>query len=337
MKQVLSLFTVLFFFTLVIATCLLWHHMQWQLDMLITVESAPEINYTIQPGMSLKDIAHDLTAQGILDYPHYFIFEGWLRNKEAHIKTGEYILSSDLTQRQVLERFIVGKVVQHSLALIEGWSYKQVMGVINNNEILLKTLPPDADSKTIMSSIGYPDVHAEGRFFPDTYHFPTGTTDIEFLQRAYKKMLYVLEKEWQSRESNLPYKTPEEVLIMASIIEKETAAAKERAMIAGVFIRRLRKGMRLQTDPTVIYAMGETYKGNIRRRDLSIDSPYNTYRHKGLPPTPIALAGAEAIHAALHPESGDTLYFVAKGNGRHHFSKTLKEHQWAVNKYQRIK
>lgn len=337
MKQVLPLFTVFFFFVLVIVTCLFWYHMQWRLDLPITVKNAPEINYTIQAGMSLKDIAHDLTAQGILDQPYYFIFAGRLQNKETHIKAGEYILHANLTQRQLLEKFIDGKVVQHSLTLIEGWSYKQVMAAINNNKILVKMLPPDPDSATIMSSIGYPEVHAEGRFFPDTYHFPNGTTDIEFLQRAYKRTLYILEKEWRTRYPDLPYKTAEEALIMASIIEKETASAEERATIAGVFVRRLRKGMRLQTDPTVIYAMGETYKGNIRRRDLRIESPYNTYLHKGLPPTPIALAGAEAIHAALHPEPGDTLYFVAKGNGRHHFSKTLQEHQWAVNKYQRTK
>jgi UPF0755 protein len=199
--------------------------------------------------------------------------------------------------------------------------------------VLIKTLS-DTDGKTVMSALGYPEVHPEGRFFPDTYHFPSGMTDIEFLQRAYDTMVAVLDEEWQQKAEGLPYKTADEALIMASIIEKETAVASERVTIAGVFVRRLQKGMKLQTDPTVIYAMGENYNGNIRRKDLKTDSPYNTYVVAGLPPTPIALPGVEAIHAALHPEQGETLYFVAKGDGSHYFSKTLKEHNRAVAKYQ---
>ncbi len=310
-----------------------WHDMQLQLDSPLNIEAGTAISYTIEPGMNLKIIGEDLVQQGILEHPYYLILEGRLQGSESRLKAGEYLLQPGTTQRQLLEQFEAGKVVQHSLALIEGWSYKQVMDAVSSNEVLIKTLP-DTDSKTVMSALGYADVHPEGRFFPDTYHFPSGMTDVEFLQRSYEKMLEILDDEWQQRAESLPYKTADEALIMASIIEKETAVANERAAIAGVFVRRLHKGMKLQTDPTVIYAMGENYNGNIRRKDLKTDSPYNTYVFAGLPPTPIALPGIEAIHAALHPEQAETLYFVAKGDGSHYFSKTLKEHNRAVTKYQ---
>ena len=169
---------------------------------------------------------------------------------------------------------------------------------------------------------------------PDTYHFPRGTTDLAFLKRAYQSMVRRLAKEWEDRAPGLPLKSPDEALILASIIEKETGAASERATIAGVFIRRLQKGMKLQTDPTVIYGMGEAFDGNIRRKDLQQDTPYNTYVHRGLTPTPISMPGGDAIHAALHPEAGKSLYFVARGGGRHYFSDTLEEHNRAVRKYQ---
>jgi len=307
--------------------------MQLQLDSPLNIETGTAISYTIKPGMNLKIIGEDLVQQGLLEHRYYLILEGRLQGSESRLKAGEYLLHPGTTQRQLLEQFEAGKVVQHSLALIEGWSYKQIMQAVSSNEVLIKTLP-DTDSKTVMSALGYADVHPEGRFFPDTYHFPSGMTDVEFLQRSYEKMLEILDDEWQQKAEDLPYKTADEALIMASIIEKETAVANERAAIAGVFVRRLHKGMKLQTDPTVIYAMGENYNGNIRRKDLKTDSPYNTYVFAGLPPTPIALPGIEAIHAALHPEQAETLYFVAKGDGSHYFSKTLKEHNRAVTKYQ---
>jgi len=307
--------------------------MQQQLDSPINIGTGTAISYSIKPGVNLKRIGEDLVQQGILEHPYYLILEGRLQGSESRLKAGEYLLHPGTTQRQLLEQFEAGKVVQHSLALIEGWSYRQIIHGVSNNEILIKTLT-DTDSKIVMSALGYPDVHPEGRFFPDTYHFPSGITDVEFLQRAYEKMVEVLDEEWQQKAEGLPYKNADEALIMASIIEKETAVASERAAIAGVFVRRLHKGMKLQTDPTVIYAMGENYNGNIRRKDLKTDSPYNTYVVAGLPPTPIALPGVEAIHAALHPEQAETLYFVAKGDGSHYFSKTLKEHNRAVAKYQ---
>jgi peptidoglycan lytic transglycosylase G len=330
-KHVLLLLFILSFITGGVTAWWFWQDMQTQLDAPIKITIST--TYTIKPGMNLKQVSEDLMEQGLLDYPYYFMLEGRLQGTESRLKAGEYLLNSGTTQRQLLEQFVAGKVVQHSLALIEGWSYKQIVHAVSSNKVLIKTLS-GADSKTVMTALGYPDLLPEGRFYPDTYHFPSGMTDVEFLQRAYEKMARVLEQEWQQKKEGLPYKTADEALIMASIIEKETAVPAERAAIAGVFVRRLQKGMKLQTDPTVIYAMGDDYHGNIRRKDLNIDSPYNTYFYAGLPPTPIALPGVEAIHAALHPEQGDTLYFVAKGDGSHHFSKTLKEHNRAVAKYQ---
>ena len=333
MKRILLLLFILSFIAGGLTAGWFWRDMQTQLDAPINITAPISLTYTIKPGMNLKQVAQDLTQQGVLAHPYYFMLEGRLQGSESRLKAGEYLLNPEVTQRQLLEQFVRGKVVQHSLTLIEGWSFRQLMDEVVSNGTLVQTLS-NIDSKTVMAALSVPEIHPEGRFFPDTYHFPIGMTDIEFLHRAYVRMERVLEEEWQQREAGLPYKTSDEALIMASIIEKETAVAEERAAIAGVFVRRLQKGMKLQTDPTVIYAMGNDYHGNIRRQDLKIDSPYNTYFYAGLPPTPISLPGVEAIHAALHPEDGETLYFVAKGDGSHYFSKTLKEHNRAVARYQ---
>jgi UPF0755 protein len=332
-KRILLLLFILSFITGGLTAGWFWRDMQAQLDAPTNITAPNSLTYTIKPGMSLKQLAQDLTQQGILDHPYYFMLEGRLQGSESRIKAGEYLLKPGVTQRQLLAQFVAGKVVQHSLTLIEGWSFRQLMNEVSSNGTLVQTLA-NVDSKTVMTALAVPKVAPEGRFYPDTYHFPIGMTDVEFLQRAYVKMTRVLEEEWQQREAGLPYMNSDEALIMASIIEKETAIAEERAAIAGVFVRRLQKGMKLQTDPTVIYAMGDGYHGNISRKDLKIDSPYNTYSNVGLPPTPIALPGVEAIHAALHPEDDETLYFVAKGDGSHYFSKTLKEHNRAVARYQ---
>jgi UPF0755 protein len=223
--------------------------------------------------------------------------------------------------------------VRHALTLIEGWTFRQVMGALGQDDRLTRTLTGLSD-EAVMERLGYPGLHPEGRFFPDTYYFVRGVSDISLLQRAYERMLQVLDGEWSARSSDVPLEQPYEALILASIIEKETAVAAERAKIAGVFIRRLEKGMLLQTDPTVIYGLGTAFDGNLRRRDLEQDSPYNTYMRPGLPPTPIAMPGRASIHAALHPESGTALYFVARGNGEHVFSASLPEHIDAVRRYQ---
>ena len=289
--------------------------------------------FTIDSGSSFKDLNKKLKSYDILDKPYYFEFYARYSGYAKKIQSGEYQLSPGLTPIKIINIFVSGDVIQHSITLLEGWTIKDIKKEISSNTVLIKNLT-DYSSDSLLKKIKITESNVEGLFFPDTYYFTKGASDIELLQRAYRRGKAILEKEWESRDAGLPYKNDYDALIMASIIEKETALASERAMIAGVFVRRLKNNMKLQTDPTVIYAMGIKYDGNIRKKDLRIDSPYNTYRYNGLPPTPIALAGREAIHAALHPENDDTLYFVSKKDGSHYFSKTLYEHNKAVKKYQ---
>lgn len=289
--------------------------------------------FTIDSGSSFKDLNKKLKSYHILDKPYYFEFYARYSGYAKKIQSGEYQLSPGLTPIKIINIFVSGDVIQHSITLLEGWTIKDIKKEISSNTVLIKNLT-DYSSDSLLKKIKITESNVEGLFFPDTYYFTKGASDIELLQRAYRRGKAILEKEWESRDAGLPYKNDYDALIMASIIEKETALASERAMIAGVFVRRLKNNMKLQTDPTVIYAMGIKYDGNIRKKDLRIDSPYNTYRYSGLPPSPIALAGREAIHAALHPENDDTLYFVSKKDGSHYFSKTLYEHNKAVKKYQ---
>jgi len=292
------------------------------------------LTFTISPGSSFKDLNKKLKSYHILKDNYYFEFYSRYTGYAKQIKSGEYRLNPELTPVEIINIFISGSnVVQHSITLVEGWGITDMLAEISSNKILIKNLK-EYSQKSLLDELNITNQSAEGLFFPDTYYFTRGTSDVELLKRAYTRQQEILKNEWEQREVGLPYKTDYDALIMASIIEKETALASERAMIAGVFVRRLEKRMKLQTDPTVIYAMGKKYKGNIRKKDLKIDSPYNTYRYRGLPPTPIALVGQEAIHAALHPEEGDALYFVSKNDGSHYFSKTLDEHNKAVRKYQ---
>jgi UPF0755 protein len=251
-----------------------------------------------------------------------------------HLKPGEYELMPGLTAAQILTQFAEGKSIRYSVTFPEGWNLKEILQTFAKTPNLEPTLAnlsvPDVSKK-----LGINENNPEGWLFPDTYYFEKNASDISVLNRAHKKMQDVLMEEWQKKDTDLPYKTSYEALIMASIVEKETGAKTERPQIAGVFVRRLAKGMLLQTDPTVIYGMGEKYKGNIRANDLTTKTPYNTYVIQGLPPTPIAMPGRDAIHAALHPEKGDSLYFVAKGDGSHQFSATLVDHNHAVNHFQK--
>lgn len=289
--------------------------------------------YTVAPGAGLIAVARDLERQGLIRHPRYLLWYARWRGVADDIKAGEYLIAPETTPPQFLDKLSRGDVIQYSLTIPEGWTFAQLMAAVNRHEKLVHTLA-DRDAAEIMAALGLPGQHPEGRFFPDTYYFAAGTTDVAFLRRAHQAMEERLAAEWADRAPGLPYKTPYEALILASIIEKETAVPEERRRIAGVFVRRLQRGMRLQTDPTVIYGLGEDYDGNLRRRDLRTDSPYNTYLRRGLPPTPIALPGAAALHAALHPEPGDALYFVARGDGTHHFSATVAEHNAAVKSYQ---
>jgi UPF0755 protein len=287
----------------------------------------------IKPGSSMRAVADQLQRQGIVTQPRYLVWRARQRGIAAKIRAGEYQVSDAISVDQLLDRFVSGEVIHYYLTLVEGWNFHEVRMAIAQSPYLKHTLDGLSDAE-IMVRLGKAEEHPEGRFFPDTYAFPRGTLDVVILQRAYQTMVQHLQQEWQQRDPDLPLETPYEALILASIIEKETGLAAERSDIAGVFIRRLQKGMRLQTDPTVIYGMGDNYDGNIRRRDLRQDTPYNTYTRRGLPPTPIAMPGLASIRAALHPAPGKTLYFVGKGDGSHHFSETLDEHNRAVIKYQ---
>jgi UPF0755 protein len=239
-----------------------------------------------------------------------------------------------MTPRGLLQMLAAGKVRHYAVTLVEGWTFDEALaGLAKHSELMPATA--GKSPKEIMAMLGDPEPAPEGLFFPDTYYVTKGATDLDVLKRARAKMRTVLEEEWRGRWSALPLETSYHALILASIVEKETARGEERAKVAGVFVRRLSRGMRLQTDPTVIYGMGSLYMGNIRKADLLRDTPYNTYTRAGLPPTPIALPGRSSIHAVMHPDNGGTLYFVARGDGTHEFSDTLQQHQDAVKKFQR--
>lgn len=289
--------------------------------------------YTLKPGTSMKALATDLEQKQIISSAFFLRTMARLNGQAGKIQAGEYLFKPKLTPPELLENFVLGKVTRYSLTLVEGWTFKEMRSVISRHDALAHTLEGVSDS-ALMRQLGAEGEHPEGRFFPDTYHFPRGMTDLAFLKRAYTAMNRYLQSEWEQRRPDLPLKTPYEALILASIVERETGVPEERPEIAGVFVRRLQKGMRLQTDPTVIYGMGDSFDGNIRRKDLRRDTPYNTYVHKGLPPTPIAMPSAEAIYAVLNPAKGDSLYFVSKGDGSHEFSTTLEAHNQAVQTYQ---
>lgn len=289
--------------------------------------------HVIAPGTGLKRFADELQKAGVAPHPLYL---RWLARFAFHaqpIKAGEYLFAPGTTPPQLLEKVISGAVLQHSFTVVEGWTFAQLLEALQRQETIQQTLS-GLDEEQVMERLGYPGQFSEGRFMPDTYQFPRGTSDVAFLQRAYQTMAARLDEEWNNRAPGLPYQTPYEALIMASIIEKETALPAERPEIAGVFVRRLAKGIRLQTDPTVIYGLGSRFDGNLKRQDLTADSPYNTYMHGGLPPTPIALPGLAAIHSALHPAPGQAIYFVSRGDGSHEFSASLEAHNNAVRRYQ---
>jgi UPF0755 protein len=298
--------------------------------------AAPEtLNFS--RGSSVRTLANQLMEKGLLHNKNYFLIWGKLNRQETRLHAGEYVITPGLTLAELLDNMVAGKVVQHGIVLIEGYTFRQVLEMIQRNPVVTSKLK-DLTDEEIMAALGHEGEHPEGRFYPETYYVSRGVTDIELLTRAYDEMEKVLQQEWQQREQGLPLKTPYEALILASIVEKESAIAEERPLIAGLFTNRLRKKMRLQTDPTVIYGI-ENYDGNIRFRDLRKDTPYNTYTRHGLPPTPIALPGRQAIHATLHPEKTEYLYFVAygDGSGKHVFSTNLKDHEKAVDQYQRKK
>ncbi len=292
-------------------------------------------DYTLNPGTTLRSLATDLKHKGYIDNSIYLRILARWTGQGKQIKAGEYHIQPGTTPTQLLDQLVAGQVTTYNITLVEGLNFRQMLSLINAHKALSHTLEGLSDEQ-IMSRLGRRGMHPEGRFLADTYNFPKGTTDLALLKRAYRAMEELLKREWENRDPSVPFKDPYQALILASIVEKETALAEERPEIAGVFVRRLNKNMRLQTDPTVIYGMGDEYSGNIRRKDLQTDTPYNTYTRGGLTPTPICMPGKDAIRAVMHPAQGKYLYFVAKnrGDGSHHFSESLEEHNRAVQKYQ---
>ncbi len=295
----------------------------------------------VRPGASLRGVLSQLAEAQVLEHPR--LIELWLRlrGEQLRAKAGNFELPLHGSVQQILAQLQAGQVVLEQLTIVEGWTLAQMRQAIDASSVLVHEWR-GRDSAALLAALGDrsdPGVSAEGRFYPDSYRFAAGTSDRHIYELAWQRMNERLQQEWSARAPNLPLKTPTEALIMASIVERETAREDERARVAAVFINRLRIGMRLQSDPTVIYGLGARYDGNLRRRDLETDGPYNSYTRGGLPPTPIALPGGASLHATLHPADEGVLYFVATGNGggSHHFSTTYAEHSAALRAYlQRI-
>jgi UPF0755 protein len=303
---------------------------RWAAPLLIPEEG---FSLTIAQGESLRTVVGTLHEAGVLAYPNLLILYGRWTGLDQQIKRGEYLLPPNLTAESLLTILQSGDVIQYQVTLPEGITLQAAINTLAKQEQLEITLEETTDPRIL--ELIEPHSLPEGLFFPDSYQYVRGDTDWSILQRAHSALVSVLQDEWRHRAMNLPYETPYDALIMASIIERETGLHTERGQISGVFARRLQRGMLLQTDPTVIYGLGSEFNGNLQRKHLSEKSnTYNTYRHPGLPPTPIALPGRAAIHAALHPDSGSALYFVARGDGGHVFSETLTEHNRAVRAYQ---
>ncbi|WP_425254532.1 endolytic transglycosylase MltG [Janthinobacterium sp. NFX145] len=292
------------------------------------------IPFTISPGSGAHAAGQQIADAGVPIVPILFNMLARIEGKTSKIKAGSYELKPGTTPQRLITQLARGEFAQESLTIIEGWTFKQ-MRLAMANHPGLKHDTVDLSDKELMAKISPEYVLPEGLFFPDTYLFAKGASEMQIFKQAHAAMIGRLSEAWDKRDPALPYKNPYEALIMASIVEKETGQKSERAMIAGVFVNRLKTGMLLQTDPTVIYGMGDNYQGKIRKRDLEADTPYNTYTRGGLPPTPIALAGAQSLTAALAPARTQALYFVARGDGTSQFSANLPDHNRAVNQYQR--
>ena len=295
---------------------------------------APSVDLSVEPGTTPRGIAQAVADTGV-DVPPQLLYL-WFRfsGQDRQMRAGSYELERGITPRTLLNVLVRGEEATRSLVLVEGWNFRQVRAALAKAE----QLKPDTVGQTdeeVMTRLGRPGLHPEGRFFPDTYTYSKGSTDFALLQRAMRAMDKKLDAAWAARAADLPLKTPDEALILASIVEKETGKAQDRSEIAAVFMNRLRIGMPLQTDPSVIYGMGTRFDGNLRKKDLQTDSPWNTYLRNGLPPTPIAIPGKAALLAAVQPAQSKSMYFVSRGDGTSQFSNSLDEHNRAVNRYQR--
>ena len=318
--------------TIFIAAALIGYRTLFSEIRLLSADSAP-VKIEVVAGSSLSRVAMELSKAGYLSSPTLFKLWARLQGAENRIQTGEYELSAGITPAQLLDKIVRGDSVQYRITLVEGWTFQQALEALWNAENIRSSLNNSSPTE-IAQRMNLDYENPEGLLYPDTYFYTKGTLDIELLLRANERLDTVLSQAWESRLGALPYANSYEALTMASIIEKESASNSERALIAGVFVARLNLGMRLQSDPTTIYGMGDRYVGNIRRADLLEQTPYNTYRIDGMPPTPIALSGKESIVAALNPSASDYLYFVARVDGSHQFSRTLEEHNAAVREHQ---
>ena len=290
------------------------------------------LDFTVEPGSSMKQVARQLVDAGFDMPPLAIVTLARITRQANAIKAGSYEVEAGVTPLQLLNKLSRGDVSQAELPVIEGWNFRQLRAALDRHPDLRHDTAGLSDAQ-ILEKLGVDARHPEGLFFPDTYLFARRSSDLDVLRRAHANQQKVLDREWQRRADGLPYKTPYEALIMASIVEKETGQAADRPMVASVFINRLRAGMLLQTDPTVIYGLGTDFDGNLKKRDLLADTPYNTYTRTGLPPTPIAMPGTAALRAALNPPATDYLYFVARGDGSSEFSRNLDEHNRAVARY----
>lgn len=294
---------------------------------------ADAVTVEIARGSAPVQVAARLADAGVLSQPRWFVRAARLLGQDGQLKAGEYAILPGTSPRSLLQQLVEGRVVQHAVTFIEGHTSAEAWARLRADPAIAAT--PGLTLDGLMARLGEAGTPAEGAFFPDTYAFARGTSDVEVMRQARRRMVAALEAAWQDRAAGLPLKSAQEALVLASLVEKETGAPEERPLIAGVFINRLRSGMRLQTDPSVIYGLGDKFDGNLRKADLLRDGPYNTYRRAGLPPTPIALPGAAALRAAVRPAETDAIFFVAtgRGDGRHVFSTTLAEHNAAVRAY----
>lgn len=292
------------------------------------------VDFDIRPGLGLKAAAQAMAAAGVDVPPRQFAWLGRLAGRDRHIKAGAYEVGAGVTAWQLLEKLTAGDITQTEIVIVEGKTFREMRARIDASPDLRHDTAGLSDAE-ILRRIGATALHPEGRFFPDTYLFARQSSDLAIYRRAYQAMERRLVSAWENRDPAVPYRNLDEALIMASIVEKETGIDADRGKVASVFVNRLRKGMLLQTDPTVIYGLGEKFDGNLRKIDLQTDTPYNSYTRGGLPPTPIALPGMASILATLQPPSTNYFYFVARGDGSSVFSRTLEEHNRAVNKYQR--
>jgi len=308
----------------------------WLIRFAVTPVELPNAShyFNVERGLSVSQLARRLENSGIVDNANAFVALVRVLGKSSDMKAGSYEATGSLTPLRLVEKLTRGEFTQGQIRFIEGWTFRQLREVLDQHPALLHQTK-GMTGQEILEAVGSEESHPEGLFFPDTYHFAAGTSDLTILKQAYNKMQSTLDANWETRAERLPVKDKYQSLILASIVEKETGDPDERKMVAAVFVNRLRKRMRLQTDPTVIYGLGENFDGNLRKRDLLADQPYNTYTRYGLPPTPIAMPGAAAIEATLRPADTRALYFVAKGDGTHYFSNSLKEHNQAVNRFQR--